>query len=69
MSHVKSISVGRAPAVFLIPTVVGGKDIGMKRAQRLYESGKLKAIGGPFKTIRAADDESKRRSRANDSRR
>ncbi len=64
MAHEKSISVGRAPKVFLLPTVVGGEDIGAEAAMKLFEAGELAPLAGPFKTIKAADEASKKRSKA-----
>ena len=63
MAHEFSVSVGKAPNVFIVSTVVKGKKISPKEAAKRFEQGKIKALEGPFKTIDDADKASKKRSR------
>ena len=50
MSHQKSMTFEMDLMFFNIPTVVEGKRVSGDEAIRLFRPGKLKSLGGPFKT-------------------
>lgn len=57
------MSVGTDRGTFAVPTVVNGRQLTKDAASKLFMSGKLKAVGGPFETLDIAEEFIKKRSR------
>lgn len=55
VATVKSISVSDDNGSYVIPTIVGGKEVSKDEAIKAWQNGKSAAIGGPFKTDAEAD--------------
>jgi len=69
MAHEKSITVtlpkrAKGKQIFNLDTVVGGKQLTPKQAIDMFKSGKIKALGGPFKTIKQGVSAAGARSRS-----
>ena len=64
MAHEKSIGIEVGGKVFNIRTVINGKQVSNAEAVRLFMSGKVKALQGPFKTDKEAEIAAKLRSRS-----
>ncbi len=56
VATVRSISVGDERGEWVIPTIVDGKPVDNETAIQLWRTGKNAAIGGPFKSVKEADD-------------
>lgn len=66
MSHEESITVTIDGKHINIPTKLNGKKLSDKEAIKAFRAGKLKKLGGPFKTINKAVAAAKSRSRRTD---
>ena len=62
MSHELSMTFEMDLMFFNIPTMVKGKQVSGDEAIRLFRAGKLKSLGGPFKTKEEALQVAKRES-------
>ena len=62
MSHERSMTFEQDLMFFNIPTVVKGKRVKGDEAIRLFNTGKLKSLGGPFKTKEEAVTAARRKS-------